>query len=56
MWTPTWVSISCFFSLMRDRPEKSMVSMAKVTVSVWMPHPTPTQGLALASIFDLLLA
>lgn len=39
---PTWVSISCFFSLMRERPEKSMVSAARGEwVSIWAPAPSP---------------
>lgn len=43
--TLTWVSISCFLSLMRDRPEKSMVSVIRAGrgagVSVCAPAPTP---------------
>lgn len=55
----TCVSISCFFSLMRDRPEKSMVSvirrkrkLSKLSHQLWE---TP-ECAALASVLDLLLA
>lgn len=44
-WAPTWVSISCFFSLMRDMPEKSMVSVARGGVSVCAP-PSPRHSWA----------
>lgn len=56
---PTWVSISCFFSLMRDMPEKSIVSVTRDGVSVWDPARPPNAAPrppAVTSLFDLLLA
>lgn len=56
----TWVSISCFFSLMRERPEKSMVSAGRAGwVSVCVPSPPPPHPMGMpvpTSVFDLLLA